>query len=379
MKKLAIATRILTWTATWTLTAVVAATGVGSSAGASAADHPSRIRSALSRAAVGDGVSEIAISFRVRNVNRSDVPCASDGRSYTVRGHLIAPTPLLRHDRIDLATLYLHGLSFGEFFYRFRGASDADYAVAQARNGHASVVIDRLGYGRSGVPDGNQVCVGSRADMAHQMVRKLRSGRYHLDRTGKPRFDRVVLAGHSLGGQIAQVEAYSFGDIAGLVVLGYSDRVQSEVLKSSAAYAAQVCAGGGQTFRGRPGYAPFGPPSGAPAALFNSAKPGLEKSVLARLSIDPCGDTASFTAATAADLRHLGDIDVPVLVVGGGADALFPRPAAANQAGLLTGSRSVTQTTLAGTAHAFTFERGRDRLVRVVDRWLERRERHPAA
>ena len=323
-----------------------------------------------------DGVSQVAISFRVRNVNRSAVACASDGRSYTVRGHLVAPTALLEQDRIDLGTLYLHGLSFGEYFYRFRGQRGYDYAEAQARNGHASVVVDRLGYGRSGVPDGTQVCVGSRADIAHQMVRQLRSGRYHLQhhRGGSvPRLDKVVLAGHSFGGQIAQVEAYSFGDIAGLVVLGYADRVQSGVLRSSAAYAAGVCAQGGQSFEGHPGYAPFGPPSGAPAALFSTARRRVEDKVLARLSVDPCGDTASFDAATAVDLQRVGDIDVPVLVVAGADDALFPQPAAPDQAQLFTGSRSVRQTTLAGTAHAFTFEQGRHRLVRVVDRWLDRR------
>lgn len=318
------------------------------------------------------GVTQVAVSFRVRNVNRSDVACASDGRTYTIRGHLVAPSALLARKKVDLATLYLHGLSFGEFFYRPRAKPDYDYAQAQARNGHASVVVDRLGYGRSGVPDGRQVCVGSRADMAHQMVRKLRSGRYQVDGASKPTFGKVVLAGHSYGGQIAQVEAYSFGDVAGLVVLGYADRVQSDVLRSAGAYAAGVCATGGQSFKGHLGYAPFGPPSGAAAALFSSAGPRVKNAVLPKLSIDPCGDTASFAAATAVDLQRVGSIKVPVLVVAGADDALFPRPAAPDQAALFTSSRKVKQVTLARTGHAFTFESGRTRLVKVVDGWLGR-------
>lgn len=61
-----------------------------------------------------------------------------------------------------------------------------------------------------------------------------------------------------------------------------------------------------------------------------------------------------------------------MLVVSGGSDALFPPPAGRDQARLFTGSRSVSQTTLQGTAHAITLERTHNELVRVVDRWLDR-------
>lgn len=131
------------------------------------------------------------------------------------------------------------------------------------------MVVDRLGYVSSNKPDGFQICVGSRADIAHQMVLALKSGNDDADGMKAPAFGKVALAGHSYGGQIAQVEAHSFGDIDGLIVTGYSDRVQSDLLKSNAAYAASVCATGrlrvGGT--GPAGYAPFGPPSGALTAL----------------------------------------------------------------------------------------------------------------
>jgi len=300
-------------------------------------------------------VAQVPISFRVRNVNRSDVPCASNGRTYTVRGHVVGPARKLQRSRLGNTTLYLHGLSFGEFFYRFQKLNGFDYAADQARRGQVSVVIDRLGYGRSDKLNGSQICVGSRADMAHQMVTKLRSGQYRSAAGRPPRFDKVVLAGHSYGGQIAQVAAYSFGDIAGLVVLGYSDRVQSRLLASNARFAARVCARGGREVGGKPGYAPFGPPDGAGAALFRSAATRVKRAVLREVNIDPCGDTASFPTATEVDLQRLGSVRVPVLVVGGGSDKLFPRPAAADQAELFTGSRSVHHRTLRGTAHAFTF------------------------
>ncbi|MGI8578150.1 MAG: alpha/beta hydrolase family protein [Nocardioidaceae bacterium] len=220
-------------------------------------------------------VADVAISFRVRNVNRSKVPCASDGKTYTVRGHMVGPAAKVHSPRVDEMTLYLHGLSFGQFFWHFQGARGFDYAANQARNGQVSVVIDRLGYGSSGKPNGFAICVGSRADIAHQMIMDLRSGRYQLVSGGQaPRFSKIVLAGHSYGGQIAQVEAYSFGDIDGLIVVSNADRVQSALLQKNAEYAAHVCANGGRRVGGTGpgGYAPFGPSSEAPAALFHSAR-----------------------------------------------------------------------------------------------------------
>ena len=69
----------------------------------------------------------------------------------------------------------------GESFWSFAAAPRYDYAAALARAGHASVVIDRLGYGASGHPDGNQTCLGAQADIAHQIVGKLRSGDYVVE------------------------------------------------------------------------------------------------------------------------------------------------------------------------------------------------------
>lgn len=321
-------------------------------------------------------VATLPVSFVVQNVNRSKVACAVDGKTYTVRGHITGPAKTLSSRTINGTTLYLHGLSFGEFFWRFDQAAGYNYAESQAKAGQVSVTIDRLGYGASDKPDGNAICVGSRADIAHQIVLQLKAGSYRVvpSRTA-PKFAKVVLAGHSYGGQIAQVEAYSFGDIDGLAVIGYSDRVQSARLKSNAAYATSVCSTGGLRVGGvgPAGYAPFGAPSGAATALFNRADPQVEAAALQLLTLDPCGDTAFFAKATAVDLANVASIRVPVLVIAGSADALFPPPTVADQASLFTGSPAVAKITLPGIAHAITIERTFDTAaLRTVDRWLEK-------
>jgi hypothetical protein len=122
------------------------------------------------------GVVDLPVSFKVENVNRSKVPCLSYGREYTVRGHLVAPGSTLTSAAPRAVTIYLHGTTVGEPTWRFKAVAGYDYAYEQARAGHASVTIDQLGYGASDIPNGNQICTGSQADIVHQIVGKLRSG-----------------------------------------------------------------------------------------------------------------------------------------------------------------------------------------------------------
>jgi len=363
--------------AAWVALVAAGVAPASAAASASVASRPSAAVNAAAptRVAAGLRVRSIPISFTVRNVNRSRVACASDGKTYTVRGHLVAPAGGLRGGATRTATLYLHGLGFGEFFWDFTAVGGYDYAAAQARAGQVSVVVDRLGYGASSKPDGNAICVGSRADIAHQMVTDLRSGHYTLGGRAPVRFGRVVLAGHSYGAQIAQVEAYSFGDINGLVLIGYADRVQSLAAQISLAYANLTCAAGGRrvTAHGPRHYTSFGFPPAAPQALFADVGEGVLRAALPRLSIDPCGDDASFAEAVPVDLRNLRRVHVPVLIVEGAADALFPPPAARNQAALFTGARSVSTTVVPRAGHAITLERHHRVLERAVRLFLRTR------
>lgn len=327
------------------------------------------------------GVTQIPVSFQVRNVNRSKIACHSDGRTYTVRGHLVAPTgERKKHPGKRAVTLYLHGLGFGEFFWRYRNLDGYHYAADQARAGHTSVVIDRLGYDSSDKPPGKDICLGSRADIAHQMVTALREGTYTTGKAGHSRtFDKVTLAGHSVGGLLAEAEAYNFGDIDGLIVISYSDVVVSPLSKKLLKQVARKCKVGGMPVEpgGPGGYALFAPPDKAKEAFFHSTPPQIIRKVKPLLNPDPCGDTASFMAAVKAAKANVGRIHVPVLVVTGAADALIPPPAGPRQAKLYTGSPSVTQVTLPNKAHAVTTEAGHKQLETTISHWLRRHVENP--
>ena len=65
-------------------------------------------------------VVERPVTFQVRNVDRSLLSCPSDGAAYEVKGHLVGPASEVgpgASGEHRAVTLYLHGFSFGEFFW----------------------------------------------------------------------------------------------------------------------------------------------------------------------------------------------------------------------------------------------------------------------
>ena len=94
---------------------------------------------------------EQLVTFTVQNVNQTLLPCSTDGATYTIAGHLTGIAAELRSGKI---TLFLHGLGLGEFFWRIQNLPGYDFSANLARLGHASLTIDRLGYGKSGKPGG---------------------------------------------------------------------------------------------------------------------------------------------------------------------------------------------------------------------------------
>jgi pimeloyl-ACP methyl ester carboxylesterase len=338
---------------------------------AAAALVPFTARSAAPAAAapVSLPVQSRAVSFPVRNTNRSMVPCDSDGAAYMIVGHLVAPAAR-RGDggTAGAVVLDLHGLGFGEFFWSFDAAAGYDWARALAARGVVSVVIDRIGYGLSGRPPGEQSCIGAQADVAHQIVQELRSGSYALDGGDAPRFGRVALAGHSAGGAITQIEAYSFHDVDGVMVLSYADLGPSVRTLGALTQAVLTCLGGGSP----PGHAPFGrSDADFQALMFHDADPRVIAAVTAMRNPEPCGDDASLLPAIATDVREVPRIAVPVLLLIGDHDAVFPPPMALeSQRRLFAGSHDVTAVTIPDTGHAVTVERSAGVTRDAVVPWL---------
>jgi pimeloyl-ACP methyl ester carboxylesterase len=315
------------------------------------------------------------ITFQVRNVDRSALGCSSDGATYEVKGHLVGPDSKIgtgASGEHRSATLYLHGFSFGEFFWSFGAVPRYDYAAAMARAGHVSVVIDRLGYGSSGHPEGNQTCLGAQADIAHQIVGELRSGGYVLEGGEPPSFEKVALAGHSIGGLIANLEALSFDDVDGLVAMSYTPQVTRTAFEQFYTSRGVCDAGGRPSPAGEPGGYAYLEQTEADfrASAFHSAEPAVRDAATPLRSADPCGDSASTVDGLVQDLKSLSRVKAPVLLVCGREDAVTPDFACPYLKRRYVGSKDVSLAFIRNAGHALPLERTAPSFRRRVSAWL---------
>jgi pimeloyl-ACP methyl ester carboxylesterase len=324
----------------------------------------------------GAKVIKRPVTFDVRNVNGSRLACPSDGDPYEVNGHLIGPAAKVEgraSGRRPAVTLYLHDFSFGEFFWNFSAVPRYDYAAQLARVGHASVVIDRLGYGSSGQPEGDQICLGAHADVAHQMIGMLRAGDYFVEGGIPVRFDRVALAGHSVGALIANLEAYSFNDIDGLIGIGHTPQVTQQAFRDFYTNRT-VCDRGGEPSRegGPGGYAYFGQTDAEfRASVFHRAEPAVMELGTTLRGRDPCGDTASIIDALVQEVKSLPRVKAPVLLVCGREDAITPDFACPYLKRRYTGSRDVSLSFVPRAGHALPLERAAPTFRRRMSAWLK--------
>jgi pimeloyl-ACP methyl ester carboxylesterase len=326
-------------------------------------------------AASGPPIVDLPVSFTVQNLDRTaygpteQLTCPADpaaqGATWTVRAHLVAPAAALRRPGRSV-TVYVHGLAVdGDTSFHFRDVPGYDLAGELARRGHTSVVIDRIGYGPSSHPDGRELCTGAEADMLHQVVQHLRSGDY-----GGPSFQRVALAGHSAGGLLAQIEAYTFHDVDALAVLSYEDQGFTPLLLTELGRHAARCATAAS------GYAPtfddrtdaVAPADNTAAALFSqNADPRVVADVIAVHPADPCGENP--LPYIASDPVELASVTVPVLLVYGADDALLDPALAPVQASHF-GSRDVHTLIIPRTGHLLMLERTTPVFRSALSTWL---------
>ena len=358
--------------------AVVACTAVVGGLAPAASAHAGTLRHHRhGRQTPRPAVRTIPVSFTVVNNNATAIPCIPDnpdGKTYTVSGSLILPqgtTP-------TGVTLYVHGLGYAGWFWDFTAVPGYDYAAVEAAAGHASVVIDRLGYGSSSIPPGAATCIGSQATIIHEIVQDLRAGGATYTAKGTtsaPAFSRVGLVGHSAGGELAEIEAYSFKDIDALGLMEWADQFYSFGAYAAFGQDALQCIAGNvkQVGSSETGYAKFG----ATNAQFNSlmladAAPAVVRAVDAMRENDPCGQIDTILTGTLYDALNDPTIKVPVAYVHAGDDGIFQAglPWPTLQEALYAGSAKLTDISLPGEGHAVTLERRAPVLEAAMSTWL---------
>lgn len=325
---------------------------------------------------VQDPPASVPVEFRVLNVNRSALPCSSDGKPYTLRGRLIGPRAAITgRGPVSAATVYVHEFSFGEFFWSYPQMPAYDYAAHQARAGHVSVVFDRLGYDASDHPPGNDTCLGAQADIVHQVIQQLRAGMYVGQGGVQPRFGRIALAGHSVGGGISELVAYSFGGIDALLLFNWADQGFTPISFQNAFEQGSRCTAGGEPAEpGEPGdYSHFVQDDAQFRHLqFFDAEPAAADAIVRLRNRDPCGDNRSLAALPGRNSAGVGQVNVPVAIFFGRESLSWDADSAAHQQRQLFGaSPEVTVELIDRARHVLPFERTAPQLRAKVASWLE--------
>jgi pimeloyl-ACP methyl ester carboxylesterase len=306
---------------------------------------------ATADSATPDDVVSQPVRYDVRNVNRTAVPCGADRATYPLSGRLVGASGV-PSGRINVL---VHDITAGGWFWHLREHPAYDYATQLALRGETSLVLDRLGYDDSPLPDGRKTCLGAQADMLHQVVAQLRAQGY----------DEVVLHGHSVGAAIAELEAATFRDVDGLVLMSWADSGASPRAIREALLQNAACLTGRRT-------APYGrTASDFRELLFVTAPPEVVDTATGLRNEDPCGDATSLASLVVVNnvLTHL--IDVPVLLLFAGKDALN-RPDARFLQPLAYGlGAKVTTRVLPGSGSALPLEQSAPRTREHVLAWLD--------
>lgn len=329
-------------------------------------------------------VLEVPVRFNVVNTNTSGVPCPSEGLPYVIRGQLVGPQRTLTGAGEKAVSLYLHGFD-GTYaangdaaHWRFQAVPGYDHASEMARAGHVSLVINMLGYDALNRPHGKRDCWGSQADVTHQIISALKSGQYAVEGASPVAFSKVILIGHDIGGAIAEIEAYSYQDIAGLVNLVWADSPQGSqpFILELFTQRALACALGGENAEdgGPAGYVLFDPPPDQfRDLLFHNAEDAVIEAALSMLRRDPCGWVEHVFQVFVLNQVRLGEITVPVLLIYPEHDPVFTREAQERQQELFTGTRDVTTWILPDTGHIPMLERSAPQFRALLSDWLNSR------
>lgn len=305
-------------------------------------------------------VASRTVQIPVSLVNRTPLPCAASGERTTVRGRLIGPADRL--DRPETVTVYVHDIATGAWFWEFDAVPGLDFTAAMAARGQVSLVIDRPGYGASGLSHGNRTCLGAQATVLHQVVSWARSDLGAAS---------VVLAGHSVGAAVAELEAATFHDVDGLIQMSWSDAGASPRAIAEASRQHLACLLGGDRGAGRPAYAFYAPgPDAFRSIMFHSAAPQVQAAAAALRTADPCGDALTLGPLVVANQLASHAVRAPVLLLFGSEDALNRPDAAALQQQAFTAGEVSTHV-LPGTGGALPLEASASRTHALVADWLE--------
>lgn len=180
---------------------------------------------------------------------------------------------------------------------------------------------------------------------------------------------------------MAELEAYSYHDIDGLMVFTFQNQGFTPFVLGIAANASARCAAGGEpAYPGGPGGYVYYPPVSDWPKLMPNSDPAVIAGAIASRQRNPCGIVGSTgetiflnSAGATTNTTGLSEIHVPVLLALGALDPVFTHDGFRQEAQHFTGSDDVTAVLLPGTGHFEMHDRNAPRFRALVAQWLARR------
>jgi alpha-beta hydrolase superfamily lysophospholipase len=112
------------------------------------------------------------------------------------------------------------GASYNSAYWDFPYTPETrSFRLAMNKVGYATLTLDRLGTGRSSHPASLLLTAFTQATVVHQVIQALRAG------NGAPRFDKVIIGGHSVGSAVSIIEAGTYHDVDGVLITGLTHGV----------------------------------------------------------------------------------------------------------------------------------------------------------
>lgn len=226
-------------------------------------------------------------------------------------------------------------------------------AAELATRGFGVLAIDRVGYGASSHPNGDTLSFATAAGYVHEVIEDVRAGALGFTPPA------IVLLGPSVGADVALVEAATYQDVDGVIVVSHTNQLQP------ALFAVDV----GAWFAQGP-YFDFGVDF---RTQFFYAQPWAVPWVIdqdnATRSLVPRAEILSALTGQSAFARPA--ITVPVLLMQADHDALFVPQ---DDSALFTSSPDVSFTLLGNAGHkVFSHPTSKHAAVETVTRWLDDR------
>jgi pimeloyl-ACP methyl ester carboxylesterase len=168
---------------------------------------------ALVAAAIGFPVAQAQASVPCQDLT---LPVTLAGQAEQIYGKLCRPA------NAKALQVLVPGASYNSAYWDFPYTPETrSYRLAMNKAGYATLTLDRLGTGRSSRPASLALTSFTQAGVVHQVIQALRAGR------GAPRFDKIILGGHSVGSAIAIIEAGTYKDVDGVLITGLTHGINA--------------------------------------------------------------------------------------------------------------------------------------------------------